>query len=116
MNRFFFIIIASFLLTSCGVYKYTYEAGSQQIVSKKNNPISHIRIKDEKGELLVVFTAIEKGKDRFSLVDFSPNFYKSSVTGFKFKPDSKYIVSVLPQGDKLLPDIVLLTDSLGRFK
>lgn len=116
MNKIFIVVMTLCLFSSCGVYKYTYDADSHLVISRKKNPITQVRIKNEKGELLVLFTAIDNGRDTFSLLDFSPEFYSSSVKDFKYGSNKKYLISISPQGDKLLQDIILLTDSLGQIK
>lgn len=69
---FIFLLIA-LLFSSCGMYKYTFQKDDYQIVSAKGNPITQIRVSDEKGKLIVWFDATESGGTRFSLLDFSPH-------------------------------------------
>lgn len=88
---------------SCGIYKYEYKKSTMQIVAKKGNNITLIRIESEQGKLLAQFNSIQgKPSQNFSLKNFSPEYFKCMMDcPFTFEKGKIYLISAHPSGDRV---------------
>lgn len=113
-------MVCIFLLTfisSCGIYKYDYDKHRCRILSKHRNSITRLYIIPEKGSPITQFDAIDNTESKiFSLVDFSPAFFKcTNGCPFQFEKGKTYFISVYPKGDRLLGSIKLQVLPDGRI-
>lgn len=109
---FVVLLYSGMWLGGCAMYSYSFDSRTYAIVSKKGNRITRVIILDENSQKKVMFTAIGEGERYFSLENLGRDAYKASLP-FKFTPNNKYQFTIMPQGDRTLPDLFLRTDSSG---
>jgi hypothetical protein len=104
-------------MSSCGIYKYEFIAKNMLIVSKKKTPISKVYIMKTSIEPLVTFEAIEgKSQYTFSLVNFSPDYFKCTENfAFTFEKEKIYYIKITPTGDRAILPIKIYVQTDGKI-
>jgi len=110
-----FIIFLGLTFSTCGVYKYEFNNKYSIITSKKKTPISQIWIMASPTKPLAKFTAITgKKTDKFSLIDFSPEYFVNE-DNFRFKKNTAYYLQISPIGDRATIPINIYIEEDGKI-
>lgn len=112
------LIFISFTIYSCAHYTYKFNEESYEIIAKKKVGISTVRIDDKKGHLIEFEIKPNKISRKFSLIDFSPDYFQCTLgcDSFEYKKGATYFVVISPIGDIVSPDITIRIDSIGVMR
>jgi hypothetical protein len=114
--RYMPMLFLLMLLNACAIYHYKFNSEDMTIAPKGKHCIEYVTIECNERMVYEIFRAIEgKGCSNFSLMTFSPEYFKCAGGSFRFDTGVVYSIRAKPAGDASGVPVMVKLQSDGKL-